>query len=116
MQPWVLALLAFGAGALGGITSSVAVRDARADALGEVTVPVPTPGVVFRSSDGRPIARIRSGAAGGSFEILDSRGVLAVRLRATAAGGVVELGPSPSSSAPPRAVVKLAGSSEDPGY
>ncbi len=112
MRPSVLAVLAFSAGALGGIASSVALREARADALGEVTVPVPEEGVVFRGNGGRPIVRIRSEPSGGSLEVLDSRGAVAVRLRAASVGGIVELGPSVSV----RPAVRLLGTPSDPGY
>jgi hypothetical protein len=108
----MLALLAFSAGALGGIASSVALREARADALGEVTVPVPEEGVVFRGNGGRPVVRIRSEATGGSLEVLDGRGAVAVRLRAAPGGGIVELGPS----APVRPALRLVAIPGDPGY
>src|SRR5580658_2763694 len=108
MRPSVLALLAFSAGAIGGVGSSVALREAHADALGEVTVPVPEEGVVFRGNAGRPIVRIRSEAAGGLLEVLDGRGGVAVRLRATPTGGIVELAP-PASGRPPSRVVAAPG-------
>lgn len=112
MRPSLLALLAFSAGALGGVASSVALREARADALGEVTVPVPEEGVVFRGNGGRPVVRIRSDAAGGLLEVLDGHGAVAVRLRATPGGGIVELGLSSSV----RPVMSPAGAPGDPGY
>jgi hypothetical protein len=112
MRPSVLALLGFSAGAIGGVGSSVALREAHADALGEVTVPVPEEGVVFRGNAGRPIVRIRSEAAGGSLEVLDGRGGVAVRLRATPTGGNVELGPSASV----RPALRVVGTPGDPGY
>jgi hypothetical protein len=112
MRPSVLAFLAFGAGAVGGVGSSVVLREARADAFGEVAVPVPAEGVVFRANGGRPIVRIRAEAGGGSLEVIDSRGRIAVHLRATPSGGVVELGP-PSSERP---ATRLGGFLDDPGY
>jgi hypothetical protein len=112
MRPSLLALLAFNAGALGGVASSVALREARADALGEVTVPVPEGGVVFRGNGGRPLIRIRSGSAGGLLEVLDGHGAVAVRLRAAPGGGIVELGPS-ASVLP---ALRLVGIPGDPGY
>jgi hypothetical protein len=112
MRPSVLAFLAFGAGALGGVGSSIVLREARADAFGEVMVPVPSEGVVFRAKGGRPIVRIRAEAGAGSLEVLDARGRVAVHLRATPSGGAVEVGPS-SSEGP---ATSLGGLSQDPGY
>jgi hypothetical protein len=111
MRPSILALIAFTAGALGGVVSSIALGEAHA-APGEVTVPVPADGVVFRAADGRAILRIESDRAGGVLEVLDSRERVAVRLRATPNGGVVELGPSPTV----RPVLAPAGALADPGY
>jgi hypothetical protein len=112
MRPSVLAFLAFGAGAVGGVGSSIVLREARADALGEVMVPVPAEGVVFRANGGRPIVRIRAEDQGGSLEVLDRCGRVAVHLGVSPSGGIVELGP-PSLAHP---VMSLGGLSEDPGY
>lgn len=112
MRPAGLALLALSTGALGGIASSVARPEAHADGPGEVTVPVPLQGVVFRGIGGRAVARITSESAGGSFEVLDSRGQVAVRLRALPGGGLVEVATVGSAGAP----LRLGGSLGDPGY
>jgi hypothetical protein len=101
------------AGAAGGVLSSRALPDARAQAGGAIVVPVPPEGVVFRARDGNAIARGRSDATGGAIEVLDAREHVAVRLRATGAGGVIELGAPPGAA---RAVLPLARSLDDPGY
>jgi hypothetical protein len=106
-------VVAFVAGAAGGVLSSRALPDARAQPGGAIVVPVPPEGVVFRAHGGNAIARVRSDPAGGAIEVLDGREHVAVRLRATSAGGVIELGAPPGSS---RAVLPLARSLDDPGY
>ena len=86
--------------------------EAHAASQGEVTVPVPPQGVVFRGIGGRAVARITSESAGGSFEVLDSRGEVAVRMRASSGGGLVEVATLGSAAAP----LQLGGSPGDPGY
>jgi hypothetical protein len=120
-----IAVVALAAGALGGVLSSRALREARADAGGAIVVPVPPQGVVFRAVGGAAIARVRSDAAGGVIEVLDARERVALRLRATAAGGgAVDMGPprayDPRADAhadphglPP---LPLLRSPDDPGY
>jgi len=110
MRPCVLALVAFLAGAAGGVVSSRAIGEARAQVGDLVVVPVPAQGVVFRGSGGNAIARIRSDATGGMVEVLDAREQMAVRLRATATGGVIELGPRTATS------LAVVGAASDPGY
>jgi hypothetical protein len=110
MRPGSLALVAFVAGAAGGLLSSRAVGVANAQATDTVVVPVPAQGLVFRTSSGNVIARVRSDATGGVIEVLDAREQMAVRLRATANGGVIELG---SHNA--RALAVVSGT-DDPGY
>jgi hypothetical protein len=108
----VVALLA---GAAGGVLSTRALPDASAQTGGAIVVPVPPEGVVFRARTGSDIARVRSDSAGGGgvIEVLDAREHVAVRLRATGAGGVVELG---TGLAAGHAVLPLARSLDDPGY
>lgn len=108
----MLALLTLVVGALGGIGSSIVLHEAYADALGEITVPVPAEGVVFRGSGGRPILRIRAEVGGGSLEVLDAGGRIAARLRATPSGGAIDLSPS----SPVRSAMASDRCSEDPGY
>jgi len=110
MRPIALALVAFAGGAAGSLVSS-GVGQARADASA-ITVPVPSQGVVFRTPEGRIVARLRSEASGGVFELFDARGQAAVRLRATASGGAVELArvTGVRFAAPP------AGATDDSGY
>jgi hypothetical protein len=93
--------------------SSLIVSKARADMAGELAVPVPEQGLVFRASSGKALARVRSEVTGGIVEVLDAREQVAVRLRATPNGGVVELG---SPRAPSRPALFLLGATGDPGY
>jgi hypothetical protein len=110
MRPALVALLALCAGAVGGVLSSRALGDAHAQGVATVVVPVPVGGVVFRTSAGNAIARIRGDAAGGVLEILDAREQVAVRLRAGAGGGQLDLAQAQGTAAVGRTV---AG---DPGY
>jgi hypothetical protein len=110
MRPCVLALVAFLAGAAGGVVSSRAIGEARAQVGDLVVVPVPAQGVVFRGSGGNAIARIRGDVTGGMVEVLDAREQMAVRLRATASGGVIELGPRSATT------LAVVGAASDPGY
>jgi hypothetical protein len=112
MRPIALALLAFGGGVAGGVVSSEAVKPASAEAAA-ITIPVPAEGVVFRSPAGRTVARLRSEAAGGVFELFDARERVSVRLRAAAGSGVVELGRTVVLGAAPPASAR---SSDDSGY
>jgi hypothetical protein len=113
MRHVTLIVAALVAGAAGGVLSSRALPEARAQPAGAIVVPVPPEGVVFRSAAGNAIARVRSDAAGGAIEVLDAREQVAVRLRATNAGGVIELGVSRATA---RTVLPLARSLDDPGY
>jgi hypothetical protein len=112
MRPIALALLAFGGGVAGGVISSGAIRSARADGAA-ITIPVTAEGVLFRSPAGRTVARLRSEAAGGVFELFDARERVSVRLRAAAGSGVVELGRTVVLGAAPPASAR---SSDDSGY
>jgi hypothetical protein len=113
MRQLVLVVVALVAGATGGVLSSRALPEARAQPAGAVIVPVPAEGVVFRGAGGNAIARVRSDPAGGAIEVLDAHEQVAVRLRATNAGGVIELGiPRPTA----RTVLPLARTVDDPGY
>ncbi len=116
MRPALIAVIALVAGAVGGVTSSRLVSDARADS-GAVVVPVPAQGVVFRGPTGAAIVRVRAEPTGGGVvEVLDGREQVAVRLRAAPSGGVIDVG----SARPPvrRAfeVTRSTDSTDDPGY
>jgi hypothetical protein len=111
MGPHGRALLALAAGAVGGLAASWTANQAHADESA-VSVPVPAHGLVFRTNGGRTIARLWSDKAGGVLEVLDAREQVAVRLRATNAGGAIELGHVATSSLP----ASYTHSNEDPGY
>jgi hypothetical protein len=90
------------------------LRSARAQVAGEIVVPVPEQGLVFRAGSGKALARVRSDVTGGGIvEVLDAREQVAVRLRATPSGGAVELGSSRAASRP---ALLLLGATGDPGY
>ena len=57
-------------------------HDAQAQAGGPTTLYVPPGGLVFRSVDGAPLARISKDARGGVFEVYDERHEVASRLAA----------------------------------
>jgi len=111
MRPIALALVAFSGGVAGSLVSSGAVKPACAEGSA-ITIPVPSEGVIFRSSGGHVVARLRSELGGaGVFEVFDARERVGVRLRA--AGGGVELGRG--------AAIDVAGpgavrSTDDSGY
>jgi hypothetical protein len=111
MGSYVHTLLALAAGAVGGLVTSWSPSQACADESA-VSVPVPAHGVVFRSSGGRAIARVWSDKAGGVVDVLDAREQVAVRLRATNAGGAIELGHVATLGSP----ASYTNSNEDPGY
>jgi hypothetical protein len=48
-------------------------REAHAQSLTTSTIYVPEAGLVFRASDGTPIARLSRDAHGGTFELFDDR-------------------------------------------
>jgi hypothetical protein len=67
----VLALTAtFSAGAL---LDAALHREAHAQSLATSTIVVPEGGLVFRASDGTPLARLSRDAHGGTFELFDDR-------------------------------------------
>jgi hypothetical protein len=114
MRPALLVALAFVAGAAGGVSATRLVGEARADASGGgIVVPVPAQGVVFRAPAGNAIARVRTEPAGGVVEVLDAREQVAVRLRASDHGGVVEVGAGPQRLVP---ALSIARTVPDPGY
>jgi hypothetical protein len=113
MRHVVLVVVALVAGAAGGALSLRALGEAHADPADVIVVPVPSQGVVFRASGGNVIARVRSDAAGGVFEVLDAREQVAVRLRATPSGGTIDVSPA---RMPLRPALPLARSVDDPGY
>ena len=114
MRPAVFLLSTLIAGAAGGgISSHILVQSANADSGGAMLVYVPLQGVVFRTVGGNSIVSLRSEAAGGVIEVLDARQQVALRLRATSAGGVIE-GVASGTIAP--SLLPLSISSGDPGY
>jgi hypothetical protein len=71
------------AAALGGAVVSHAVwtRDAQAQGASSIsTIYVPADGVVFRSFDGRPIARLSRDVHGGLLEVYDDHDEATVRV------------------------------------
>lgn len=54
-----------------GFVAGVLVRPAQAQSLTTATIYVPPGGLVFRTLDGAPIARLSADAHGGNFELLD---------------------------------------------
>ena len=111
MGPSGRAFLALAAGAVGGLVASWTANQAHAD-QSVVSVPVPAHGVVFRTNGGRAIARLWSDKAGGVLDVLDAREQVAVRLRATNAGGAIELAHVATLGLP----ASYSNSNEDPGY
>ncbi len=91
----VLALAA--AFAAGAISQRFGTREAHAQAGVPATITVPPEGLVFRSPDGRPLARLSRDARGGVFELYDDRQEISARIgnpvRAVAAAK--ELHPNP---------------------
>jgi hypothetical protein len=61
---------------LAGATFDAAVghREARAQSIATSSIVVPEGGLVFRATDGTPIARLSRDAHGGTFELFDERG------------------------------------------
>jgi hypothetical protein len=112
MRPALLATIAFVAGAMGGVASSVALGVAKASPPAGVIVPVPPQGVSFRGAAGTTIARIRSEPSGGVLEVLDAQEHVAVRLRATPSGGSIDLG----AGRTPAQTLSITRVPEDPGY
>jgi hypothetical protein len=66
------------------------VREARAQPAA-ASIIVPPQGLVFRSTDGRALARLASDADGGVFELYDAREQVAARLRVGSATGALEI-------------------------
>jgi hypothetical protein len=57
---------------VGGIAFEHSGREAQAQSPGVSTLFVPAGGLVFRTLDGKPIARISETGKGGNFELFDS--------------------------------------------
>lgn len=70
--------------ALGVASQHLAVREARAQTLPALTATfyVPGDGLMFKTLDGRPLARLSRDASGGVFELYDDRGQVAQRVSA----------------------------------
>jgi hypothetical protein len=71
----LLIVLAFGATFVAGAASQRwLLGEARADSVSSTsTIYVPSNGLVFRTLDGKPIARISHDARGGVFELYDEQ-------------------------------------------
>ena len=110
MRPALVVMCALVAGVGGGFASRL-LPEAHAG-VATVVVPVPGGGVVFRGGAGNALVRIREDAAGGVLEVFDASERVALRLRATANSGGLEL---ESVQARPPAVPP-AMRREDPGY
>ncbi|HEY8088702.1 MAG TPA: hypothetical protein VIF09_12675 [Polyangiaceae bacterium] len=67
---------------VGGVAYEHLGHDAQAQAAGVTTLYVPQGGLVFRSVDGAPLARISKDARGGVVEVYDERHEVATRLSA----------------------------------
>jgi hypothetical protein len=85
---------AFGAGAA---TQHLGAREAHAQAGVPASITVPAEGLVFRSPDGRPIARVSRDARGGVFELYDDRQEIVTRVPSAvrAVAAAKELHPNP---------------------
>jgi hypothetical protein len=87
-------LLAFAGGAA---SHRLWPRDARAQTVtSAATIFVPADGLVFRTFDGKPIAKLSHDATGGVFELYDDSQEAIARLSATVLS-------APPAQAPPRA-------------
>lgn len=110
MRPAFVVMCALVAGVGGGFASRL-VPEAHA-AVATMVVPVPSGGVVFRGVAGNALVRVREDASGGVLEVFDASERVAVRLRASASSGGLEL---ETVRARPQAA--LPGSRvDDPGY
>jgi hypothetical protein len=82
---------------LGVASQHLGAREAHAQSGVPASITVPAEGLVFRSPDGRPIARMSRDARGGVFELYDDRQEIVTRMpnpvRAVAAAK--ELHPNP---------------------
>jgi hypothetical protein len=83
MRSTRLAVVGLVVGVVGGFVGARAMRDAHADERPTTTtIFVGTQGLVFRTVDGRAIARLSSDSGGGVLELLDSQEQPRSRLRA----------------------------------
>jgi hypothetical protein len=84
--------LAFG---MGVASQHLGVREAHAQPAPAMaaTVYVPGDGLMFKTADGRPLARLSRDASGGVFELYDDRGLVAQRV---SAGSVAATWTAPS--------------------
>ena len=91
----VLALAA--AFAAGALSQHLGSREAHAQSGTPAAITVPADGLVFRSPDGRPIARLSRDMRGGVFELYDDRQEVVTRLGNTvrAVAAAKELHPNP---------------------
>jgi len=110
MRPAFVVACALVAGVGGGFASRL-VPEAHA-AVATMVVPVPSGGLVFRGVAGNALVRVREDASGGVLEVFDASEHVAVRLRASASSGGLEL-----ETVRTRPQAALPGSRlDDPGY
>jgi len=66
---------------VGGVAYEHFGREAKAQSGGISTLYVPPGGLVFRSMDGKPLARISEGSHGGALELYDDRHEVSLRMQ-----------------------------------
>lgn len=77
----IVASLALAASFGAGVASQhLSAREAHAQAGVPASITVPPEGLVFRSPDGRPLARLSRDAHGGVFELFDDHQEIATRV------------------------------------
>ncbi|HZU83585.1 MAG TPA: hypothetical protein VE987_11735 [Polyangiaceae bacterium] len=87
VQRFAIAGALVAAFAAGAAWHAVWPRAARAQATASPSsVYVPAEGLVFRTADGRPLARLWRGPKGGVFDLYDDNGAAATRLSAGVIG------------------------------
>jgi hypothetical protein len=66
---------------VGGVAFEHFGREAKAQSAGISTLYVPAGGLVFRSMDGKPLARISEDSHGGALELFDDRREVSARFQ-----------------------------------
>lgn len=74
---------------VGGIAYEHSGREAQAQSAGISTLYVPAGGLVFRSVDGKPLARISEDSHGGALELYDDRREVSLRMQGRNAAPVL---------------------------
>jgi hypothetical protein len=98
---FLVSALVVSAFAGGALSSRVFAGDARADARPTTaTIYVPADGLVFRSPEGKTIARISSDASGGVLELYNEKEQPGARLRTGGVTGSADFGSSAAQPAP----------------